>query len=378
MVAEANEGPAPPEMNEMHRSTRDLDAVRAALLPAVVAHLPEGVNHAVGELRSTSATGMSSETLLFDVTWERGGALHQQGLVARVAPDPADVPVFPRYDLPSQYRTIATVADHSDVAVPPLWWCEPDPAAIGSPYFVMGHVAGDVPPDVLPYNFGDSWLFAATPADRARLQESSISVLARLHAIDRPAVRFAHLEGRFGGETALRRHVAGRRAWYEFAAADCGRSSLVEKGFAWMEDHWPRHESDAVLSWGDSRVGNILYRDFEPVGVLDWEMASVGPPELDLAWMVHLHRMFEDLAAGFGLPGMPDFLRPEDAAATYERLTGRTPRDLDWYMTYSCVQMATVFLRTGWRQVHFGERAAPADADELIMNAPTLAALLAA
>jgi aminoglycoside phosphotransferase (APT) family kinase protein len=361
----------------MHRSTRDLDAVRAGLLPAVAAHLPNGSNHAVSELRGTSATGMSSETLLFDVTWEEEGATQQQGLVARVAPDPADVPVFPRYDLPSQFQTIATVAAHSDVPVPPLWWSEPDPAPIGSPYFVMGRVDGDVPPDVMPYNFGDSWLFAAAPSDQARLQESSISVLARLHAIEQPEVRFAHLEGRFRGDTPLRRHVASRRAWYEWAAADCGRSPMVEKGFAWMDAHWPKHESAAVLSWGDSRVGNVLYRNFEPVGVLDWEMAGIGPPELDLAWMVQLHREFEDMAGRFGFPGMPDFLRPDDAAATYERLSGRTPRDLDWYMTYTCVQMATVFLRTGWRQVHFGERPPPADADELLMNAPTLAALTA-
>jgi aminoglycoside phosphotransferase (APT) family kinase protein len=378
MVADASEGPVPPEVNELHRSSRDLEAVRVALVPAVAAHLPDGRNHAVSELRSTSATGMSSETLLFDVSWEEAGALQQQALVARVAPDSADVPVFPRYDLPGQYLTISTVAAHSDVPVPLLWWCEPDPASIGSPYFVMGRIEGDVPPDVMPYNFGDSWLFSAAPADQARLQESSISVLARLHAIEQPDVRFAHLEGRFRGDTPLRRHVAGRRAWYEWAAADCGRSSLVEKGFAWMDEHWPRHESAALLSWGDSRIGNVLYRDFQPVGVLDWEMAALGPPELDLAWMVQLHREFEDMAARFGFPGMPHFLRPDDAAATYERLSGRTPRDLDWYMTYTCVQMATVFLRTGWRQVHFGERPPPTDADELVMNAPTLAALIAA
>jgi aminoglycoside phosphotransferase (APT) family kinase protein len=378
MVAGANEGPAPPDGSEMHRSTRDVEAVRVALLPAVAAHLSKGTNHSISELRSTSATGMSSETLLFDVAWDEEGTRRQQALVARVAPDPTDVPVFPRYDLPGQFQTMATVAAHSDVPVPPLWWCEPDPAPIGSPYFVMGCVAGEVPPDVLPYNFGDSWLFSAAPADQARLQQSSIGVLARLHAIEQPEVRFAHLEGRYAGDTPLRRHVADRWAWYQFAAADCGRSSLVEKGFAWLDDHWPRHESPATFSWGDSRVGNVLYRDFEPVGVLDWEMAALGPPELDLAWMVQLHREFEEMAGRFGFAGMPDFLRPDEAAATYERLSGRTPKDLEWYMTYTCVQMATVFLRTGWRQVHFGERPPPAETDELLMNAPTLAALIAA
>jgi aminoglycoside phosphotransferase (APT) family kinase protein len=367
-----------PAAGDMKRSSRDLEAVRAALLPAVAAHLPDGTNHAVGELRGTSATGMSSETVLFDLTWDQAGETRSECLVARVAPDLADVPVFPSYDLPSQFRTIATVAAHSDVPVPRLWWCEPDAGVIGSPYFVMGRIEGEVPPDVMPYTFGDNWLYEASPEQKGRLQETSIDVLARLHAIEQPEARFAHLGGPFEGDTALRRHVAGRRDWYEFAASQCGRSSLVEKGFVWLEEHWPAHESATVFNWGDSRIGNVMYRDFQPVGVLDWEMAGLGPPELDLAWMIYAHRMFEDMAAQFGFGGMPDFLRCDDAAATYERLSGRTPRHLEWFLAYSCLQLAIVFLRTGQRQVHFGDRAAPTDADELLMNAPTLAAMIAA
>ena len=52
-----------------------------------------------------------------------------------------------------------------------------------------------------------------------------------------------------------------------------------------------------------------MYRDFRPVAVLDWEMAGLGPRELDVAWMLFAHRVFEELAGAFGLPGMPDFMR---------------------------------------------------------------------
>ena len=82
-----------PDAGEIKRSSRDLEAVRAALIPAVAAHLPDGTDHAVGELRSTSATGMSSERVLLDVTWNQGGETRTERLVARVAPDPADGPV---------------------------------------------------------------------------------------------------------------------------------------------------------------------------------------------------------------------------------------------------------------------------------------------
>ena len=361
---------------ELHRSSRDMEVFRAALERALAERFAAGTEHHVGELTGTSATGMSSETLLFDASWKEAGETRIERLVARVAPDEHDVPVFPEYDLAGQFRTIETVANLTDVPVPPPWWCEPDPAVIGAPFFVMGRVDGEVPPDIMPYNFGDSWLFNASPAEQARLQDSTIDVLARLHAIDDPLQRFPHLVGNFPGDTPLRRHVAGRREWYEWATKDSGRSQLIEKGFAWLEDHWPAHESPTVFCWGDSRIGNVLYQDFEPAAVLDWEMAGLGPYELDLAWLAYLHRMFEDMAQQYGFPGMPGFLRLEDAATTYERLSGRSPRDLDWYTTYSCLQFAIVMLRTGHRSVHFGERAAPLDADELIMNSPTLTALI--
>jgi aminoglycoside phosphotransferase (APT) family kinase protein len=93
--------------------------------------------------------------------------------------------------------------------------------------------------------------------------------------------------------------------------------------------------------------------------------------------LVYGHRIFEDIAASLELPGMPHFLRRDDVAATYESLTGHTPRDLDFYGTYAALQYGIVFLRTGHRQVHFGEIEMPADVDDLIMNREPLERMLA-
>ena len=363
---------------DLKRSSRDLEEVREGLRGALAAHVPHGTDHQVDTIGGTSATGMSSETLLFDVHWTEDGRRHDERLVARVAPIGDDVPVFPVYDLPGQFQTIKTVAALTDVPVPVPWWCETDAAVIGSPFFVMGRVEGEVPPDIPPYNFGDSWVFNATPEEQTRLQESSVSVLTRLHAIADPEKHFAHLLGDFPGDTALRRHFAKRRAWYEWAARDSGRSQLLEQVFTWLEDHWPAHESPAVFCWGDSRIGNVMYCDFEPSAVLDWEMAELGPPETDLAWMGYLHQMFEDMAQTYGFPHMPHFLRMDDLAATYERLSGHTPRDVEWYGVYAALALGIVYLRTGMRSVHFGEREAPADGDELVMNAAALSTLIGA
>jgi aminoglycoside phosphotransferase (APT) family kinase protein len=63
---------------------------------------------------------------------------------------------------------------------------------------------------------------------------------------------------------------------------------------------------------------------------------------------------------------MPAFLRRDDVAARYETLTGHPPRDLDFYLTYAALQWGVVFLRTGQRQAHFGERETPADPEDFI------------
>jgi aminoglycoside phosphotransferase (APT) family kinase protein len=370
-------GTEPHEVTELQRSSRDRSELAERLGAWLTRTLPDGAEPRIHGLEGTSANGMSSETLLFDAEWSVDGTARRHRLVARVAPGADDVPVFPRYDLPGQFATIRLVGELTDVPVPTVWWCEPDPRPLGAPFFVMGRVDGRVPPDVMPYNFGDSWLYDAAPADQRHLQDATVDVLARLHAIDRPVERFPFLVPDVEGSTPLRRRVAGTRAWYEFAAADGFSSPLVERAFAWLDDHWPAHEGETVLDWGDSRIGNMMFDGFDPVAVLDWEMAGVGPRELDVAWLIYGHRIFEDIAAQMGLGGMPDFLRLDDVAATYERVAGHTPRDLTWYGTYAALQYAIVFLRTGARSVHFGEMDPPATADDLIMNRDGLERMLA-
>lgn len=362
---------------DIRRSSRDRSEVQARLTAWLATRLPEGAAPRITGLEGTSANGMSSETLLFDAAWDDGDQPCEHRLVARLAPGAEDVPVFPRYDLDQQFAAIRLVGEHSDVPVPAVWWSEPDAAAIGTPFFVMGRVDGRVPPDVMPYNFGDSWLSEADPADQRHLQDATVDVLARLHAIDHPTERFAFLAPATSGDTPLRRRVALTEEWYRFAAADGFRSPLVERALGWLQDNWPPDESAPVLCWGDSRIGNMMYREFDPVAVLDWEMATLGPRELDVAWLIYGHRIFEDIAASMELAGMPDFLRRDDVAATYERLSGHGPRHLDWYGTYAALQYAIVFLRTGARSVHFGEAEMPATPDDLIYNREPLERMLA-
>jgi aminoglycoside phosphotransferase (APT) family kinase protein len=231
----------------------------------------------------------------------------------------------------------------------------------------------------MPYTFGDNWFFDAPPDERRRLQDGTVAVIAGLHQIPDAERTFGFLDNHEGtGPTPLRRHFEKTRAWYEWAVADLSRSALVDRALGWLDTHWPGADvpSNVVLSWGDARIGNVLYRDFSPVAVLDWEMAGIGPRELDLGWLVFAHRVFQTLAETFELPGLTDVLREEDVRATYAELTGVEVGEFRWFELYSAVIWGVVFMRTGARQAHFGEIELPDDVDALFHHAPLFRGIL--
>jgi aminoglycoside phosphotransferase (APT) family kinase protein len=119
-----------------------------------------------------------------------------------------------------------------------------------------------------------------------------------------------------------------------------------------------------------------MYDDFRPVAVLDWEMAGLGPREIDLGWICYSHSVFQEMTENYGMPGMPHLLQPEEAAARYEKTAGIAPRDLEFYAGYAAVQWGIVGLITGRRSVHFGEREQPEDIDELMLNRASLERLV--
>ncbi|RCH67216.1 phosphotransferase family protein [Streptomyces sp. SDr-06] len=351
-------------------STRDPEDVGRRLTAWLDARLPGA---RVGDIRVPSSNGMSSETLLFDIehpdTPVRACAL-------RLAADPAAYTVFPVYDMGRQYRVMRLVAEHTDVPVPRVRWLEEDPEPLGAPFFVMDRAEGRVPPDVMPYTYEGNWLHAATDAERARLQEGTVSVLARLHSQFPPGEAEFLLPDANPRDSALRRHVEAQRGYYRWVVEGVPRSPLIEAAFDWLDAHWPADEGPSVLTWGDARIGNIVYDGFDPAAVLDWEMAACGPRELDLGWTVYLHRFFQDLTVAFGQPGLPGFLRREDIERRYAELTGHTPRDMEFHTLYAALRHAVVMLRIAYRQLHFGEVEPPADPDALIMHRASLEAMV--
>ncbi|CAB4886628.1 unannotated protein [freshwater metagenome] len=355
-------------------STRDHQQLREQLTTWLGGHLR---NATISEFVVPSTNGMSSETILFEAQWtDESGSAASRRFVLRLPPDPGSEPVFPVYDMPRQFNVMRLVAERTDVAIPPTVWLETDPTPLGAPFFVMERIDGVVPPDLMPYTFGDNWFFDADPVDQARLQQTSIEALAKIHSISASDPEAAFLVIDAPGDTPLQRHVNDQRAFYEWVAADGVRSPLIERAFAWLDANWPSDEGDTVVSWGDARIGNIMYRDFQPVAVLDWEMAGHGPREIDLAWMIFLHRFFQDISDMMGMPGLPDFMRASDVAAAYASASGHTPRNLEWFMLYAALRHAIVMFRITRRQIMFGEAEMPENPDHAFIHHATLAAMI--
>jgi aminoglycoside phosphotransferase (APT) family kinase protein len=285
--------------------------------------------------------------------------------------------VFPSYRLDHQFEVIRLVAEKTDVPVPRVRWIETTGDVLGAPFFLMDYIGGVVPPDVMPYTFGDNWFFDASPERQRELQDATVEVLAELHSIPDAESTFGFLADSDEGN-ALRRNLDWLKSWYEFAVPDIGRSSLIERSLEWLEAHWPEDvaATEPALIWGDSRVGNVLYEDFKPVAVLDWEMATLGPREMDVAWMIFAHMVFQELTGLAGLPGMPDFMREDDVKATYFTKTGVKLGDLHWFYVYSGVIWACVFMRTSARRVHFGEIEKPEDVESLFYHGGLLKRLI--
>jgi aminoglycoside phosphotransferase (APT) family kinase protein len=224
-----------------------------------------------------------------------------------------------------------------------------------------------------------SWVTEATEAERAALADATIGLIAGIHGLEADPEELAFLDTGGTGASPLRRHVDAERAYLAWVEEGLGAElPLLHRAFAWLDDHWPTEadERDPRPCWGDARIGNVIYDGFAPVAVLDWEMATLGPPELDLGWTIFMHRFFQDLCDQFALPGLPTFLARSDVVASYVAHGGRPPVDLDWFVTYSAVRHGTIMARVVGRQVHFGEHERPDDLEELILHRATIAALI--
>ncbi|KAI8089789.1 kinase-like domain-containing protein [Halteromyces radiatus] len=179
-----------------------------------------------------------------------------------------------------EYRIINALGQHSDVPVPKVYALCEDASVIGTPFYVMEFLKGRIFEDVrmlsLPYE------------DRRQCWYSALETLAKLHRVDFKAI---------GLETYGRNSGFYERQMKSLHKVSSAQAAVVDKDtgikvhdlprldemFAWFKKNQPK--DIATIVHGDFKIDNLVYHPIENrvIGVLDWELSTIGHPLSDLA-----------------------------------------------------------------------------------------------
>lgn len=326
----------------------DFDAARDALEGWLRRKLPDRAQVSVSALSAPAASGFSNATLFFEISWDDRGRSRRESMVARLQTDGPGL--YPTYDITAQYRVMAVLGESTGVPVPPMLWLEDDPSILGAPFFVMTGVEGRVPVDDPPFT-ASGWVLDLTPQERAELNDNALRVLAQIHALDPVELGLEFLARPELGASPLDQEIAFYEHYYAWAAE--GRSHpTLEGAFRWIHAHRPTDAETAVLSWGDARIGNMIFgTDRQVLAVLDWEMATLASPEQDLGWWLFMHRHHTE---GFGLPHPDGFPKRDAVVRRYQELSGRKVRNLDFYEAFAALRGATIMVRLAHMMIGAG------------------------
>jgi aminoglycoside phosphotransferase (APT) family kinase protein len=290
---------------------------------------------AIANATSPQSGGWSNETHIFDASWTRGGSIHARRLVLRLAP--LGGAMFREYDLGRQVYCLRHLCERSVCPVPAVIADDLGGTVLSRPFYIMDFVDGDVPADDRPTFFEAGFLAEASIDAQRRFYDSCIDSIASIHHAPVDEALVSQLTRVTRGATALEREVHWLADLYEWGKGPA-EQRILDRAFAWVLGNLP-DDATATLLWGDARPANTVVRDFEVVALLDWELATLGPPELDVFWFLEMNRM---RANGRSLPGFPS-----DAAALagYEARTGRKIRDAEFHTLYAALKVAVLMLR---------------------------------
>lgn len=284
-------------------------------------------------LPGPQATGYSHETIVFELNGDK--------LVARVEPL-GEHNVFPDPDLAVEFRLLEKIGG-GDVPLPRLIGYESESSFLGAPFYVMEHLDGLVPPDSPPYCMA-GWLHESAPGDRAAVWWSGLDAMARVHLVDWNGLEFVNCGRTIGFQGELEYWAR----YIDFCGGDIG--DPVRRAWTWIVENAPSDASTA-LCWGDSRLGNQMFRDGNCIALLDWEMACLSDPGQDLAWFVYFDDVF---ASGLGVSRLEGIPARDESIARYEELTGRQVNNFDYYEVFAGFRFAVIMQRLFTLQAEMG------------------------
>jgi len=240
------------------------------------------------------------------------------------------------HDMSREYRVLSKLSAVFPPAPRPLLFCD-DASVLGAPFYLMERRQGVIlrralPPDV-----------ALDEQTAGRLGQSLIETLARLHAIDYQAAGLSDL-GKPAGYVA--RQVTGWTDRYIKARTD--DVPAMERVASWLAEHMPP-ESGAAVIHNDYKYDNVVLDPSDLtriVAVLDWEMATLGDPLMDLGTTLGYWIEAGDpeplRLARLGPTMLPGSLSRRQLVEHYERASGRQVRDPLFYYCFGLFKIAVI------------------------------------
>ncbi|MBX3480834.1 MAG: phosphotransferase family protein [Caulobacter sp.] len=231
-------------------------------------------------------------------------------------------------------RVLAALAG-SDVPHPGLIAACPEETMDGAAFYLMEPIDGFNPTVGLPA------LHAGDPAVRHRMGLALVDGIVALSRIDIAAVGLQSL-GK--SEGWLERQAPRWKAQFDSYAAFpdwCNEIPGVDEVGAWLEAHRPARFRPGLIH-GDYHLANVMYRhdSGELAAIVDWELASVGDPLLDLGWLMAMWP--EPGAAAAPVTPWDGFPTIEEVIARYGEGSGRDLTDLAWYGVLACYKLGII------------------------------------
>src|SRR5712692_2922787 len=231
-----------------------------------------------------------------------------------------------------EFRVMRALAQ-TPVPVPRVYALCEDDSVIGSAFYVMEFLDGRI--------FWDQRLPEVAPAERGAMFDSMNAVIAALHSVDYAAIGLGNF-GRPGNY--MGRQIA--RWSRQYRASETETIAAMDNLTDWLPQHLPAESAPAIVH-GDYRMDNLVFHKTEPrvIGILDWELSTIGDPLADFAYHAMTWRVTPELFRGlagidFAAAGIPD-----EAAyvAAYCRRTGRgSVAAWEFYMVYSLFRLAAI------------------------------------
>lgn len=302
----------------------------------------------------TWLSGFITETELPEVQQFRSGASNLTYLLKYPTRElvlrrpPVGTKAVSAHDMKREYLIQSRLAPVYSLVPGMIALCE-DHSVMGSDFYVMERVVGQI--------FRRDIAQEITASDIEVMAYSLINGLVQLHAVDSSILSEMNK-----GVGYVARQVEGWSKRYRNALTDDVPNG--EKVMAWLMANKPE-DVDSCIIHGDWRIDNVVFdlQHGRIAGVLDWELATVGDPLMDLgsALAYWVDRDDEPAFASLRrqpshLPGMPT---REQFVARYLQLSGRTCADFTFYEVFGLFRLA-VIIQQIWARYRAGQTTNPA------------------